>query len=265
MSKSNSTREISSLKDKIRRQSNQLDELAYQDAEKARIIASLNKEIQELQYRNQSLIDENDELRRNIRELETDFNRKLDLETKNTENMKSSYESVIQELKNQSSNQCNDIAKLAAEISDYDVKLSELRQENSKLKNSRKRIAASLESTKRQFERERKLIESQIRTDKLMAETNYNQMLEEQKTRAETEKKKLYAYGIEAFSSHFDLADQINEKSYKNVIEKAKKTIESLQKLDTEIRNMLNISTNQTTLDAVAQLLMRTSSNAQYD
>ena len=116
------------------------------------------------------------------------------------------------------------------------------------------------------MERERKLNESTLRAEKLLAESNYNQRTEEQKMRAESEKKRLITIAVESFVGLLDINETIDERAFKNVLDKAKRTINQLQKSDDEIRRLLSASKGQTTLDAVAQLLMsKSASRNQYD
>ena len=109
---------------------------------------------------------------------------------------------------------------------------------------------------KNTLERERKLMESTVRAQKVQVEAQYNTRLEEQRNKFESEKRRLFAMGTEAFHNFFNPSEQIYERSFRCVLDKARDTITRLNNSDLSIRRMLCAGEHQTTQDAVAQLLM---------
>ena len=105
---------------------------------------------------------------------------------------------------------------------------------------------------KEQMKRDQKLIETQIRSNKAQAESQYNAMLEDFKHRTDSEKKNIYSYGIDAFREYFNPGSAIDERSFKGVIDRAHEKISQLQRSDNKIRNMVGAANNQTTEDAIA-------------
>ena len=266
MSSGSAQREIASLRNDLKRSSSEVKQLRQELSESENTINNLNMELQRLQRANHRLETENSELRSQINELEQENTNKLDLERNNAANLKNSYETVITELKGQCESHRVDIARLANEISQSEVKMATANQEIQKLKKAKRKLRVALDAQKSQMERERKLNESTLRAEKLLAESNYNQRTEEQKMRQESEKKRIFTTVVESFIGLLDINETIDERAFKNVLDKAKKTINQLQKSDDEIRRLLSVSRGQTTLDAVAQLLMsKSGSRAQYD
>ncbi|OHS93399.1 hypothetical protein TRFO_11810 [Tritrichomonas foetus] len=168
----------------------------------------------------------------------------------------SSFENALNELKDQCEKHRLDVQKMAAQLSDTELKNAKLNQDINQVRKEKRKMEVEVATIKAQTEREKKLMESTIRAQKIQTEAQYNTKLEEQRTRAENEKRRLFAIGTDAFRSYFNPSEQIDERSFKAVLDNARDTIQSLQNSDTAIRRMLGVHDAQTTQDAVAQLLM---------
>ncbi|OHT00891.1 hypothetical protein TRFO_32317 [Tritrichomonas foetus] len=171
-------------------------------------------------------------------------------------NITSSFENAVNELKEQCEKHRNDVQKMAVQVSETELKNSQICQEISQVRKDKRKMEIELAGTKAQLEREKKLMESTVRAQKVAAESQYNAKLEEQRTKAEVERRRLFALGADAFRSFFNPSEQIDERSFKCVLDKARETITKLSKSDLAIRRMLGAAEQQTTQDAVAQLLM---------
>ncbi|KAK8886644.1 hypothetical protein M9Y10_042110 [Tritrichomonas musculus] len=216
----------------------------------------LNKQknaINQLKLSRQQKEQENDELHRKINDDAEAAAERLEAEKRN---ITASFENAIIELKEQCEKHRNDVQKMAAQVSDIELKNAKLVQDMNQIRKEKRKMEVEVATVKSQTERERKLMESQIRAQKIQAEGQYNQKLEEQRVRAEAEKRRLLAIGTDAFRSYFNPSQQIDERSFKTVLENARETIQKLQNSDSAIRRMLCAADNQTTQDAVAQMLM---------
>ena len=171
-------------------------------------------------------------------------------------NITASFESAVNELKEQCEKHRSDVQKMAVQVSETELKNSQICQEIAQCRKERRKMEVELNGMRGQIERERKLMESTIRAQKVAAESQYNSKLEEQRTKAEVEKRRLFALGADAFRSFFNPSEQIDERSFRTVLERARDTISKLSKSDVAIRRMLGAGEQQTTQDAVAQLLM---------
>ena len=98
--------------------------------------------------------------------------------------------------------------------------------------------------------------ECEIKNELITAETTYNTKINEMKSKADDEKRKIMSIAATEFSQFFDASEMIDERSYKSLIVHARDELERLTKSDSAIRRMINITGKQTTDDAVAQLLM---------
>lgn len=193
------------------------------------------------------------ELQNTLQEHDQAAAERLETERKN---ITASFESAVNELKEQCEKHRNDVQRMAVQVSETELKNSQLCQDMAQYRKDKRRMEIELNGVKGQLEREKKLMESQIRAQKVATESQYNAKLEEQRTKAEVEKRRLFALGADAFRSFFNPSEQIDERSFKAVLEKARNTISKLSQSDVAIRRMLGAGEQQTTQDAVAQLLM---------
>ncbi|OHS93400.1 hypothetical protein TRFO_11811 [Tritrichomonas foetus] len=193
------------------------------------------------------------ELQRSLNEHEVIANERLETEKKN---IIQTFEHAIKELKEQCEKHRCDVQKMATQVSETELKNAQYQQEIKVVRKEKRKMETEVSNMKNQLERERKLMESSIRAQKVQAEATYNSRLEEQRNKFETERRRLIALGTETFRNFFNPSDTIDERSFRCVLDKARDTITRLNNSDLSIRRMLCVAEQQTTPDAVAQLLM---------
>ncbi|EAY01580.1 hypothetical protein TVAG_025780 [Trichomonas vaginalis G3] len=167
-----------------------------------------------------------------------------------------SYEAAIHELKDQSENLRKDFTKLSVELSKTEKSKKSARQQVFDAMNEKNELINQLESQKSQFDRERKILQSQISAEKLNAEAAFNKNMEEVNMQANNDKIQIMAYAINAFRDNYDVKVEINEKAYRNCINKTKEQISKLKRTDETIRKMVCAAPTQTTDDAVAKIIV---------
>lgn len=241
------------LKNEVKKRSQENKQLRQQVTESARTVDALRQQLQAAKSDKRHADDNIEELRRQIDEVQRDASHRLEAEKRN---ITTSYDAAINELKEQCNKQRKEVERMAVDASQFDMKFATAQQEINGLRKDKRKLERDIDSMKSQLERERKLMESKIRAEKIQAESNYFARLEEQKARAEADKRKIFTIGADAFRNFFNPSEQIDERTFKVVIDKAKNTITQLQKSDNDIRRLLGVGESQTTLDAVAQLVM---------
>ena len=90
-----------------------------------------------------------------------------------------------------------------------------------------------------QIAREKKLNDSEIKNELITAETTYNTKINEMKSKADDEKRKIMSIAATEFSQFFDASKTIDErsyKSYKSLIVYARDELARLTKSDSAIR-----------------------------
>ena len=95
------------------------------------------------------------------------------------------------------------------------IAMAQFKRENAKVVNE-------LQALKEQCERDKKLAESSLKTAVLNAENNFNSRLDEQKTTFENDKRRLYAYVADSFKQFFNPHENIDERTFKSTINRAK-------------------------------------------
>ena len=100
-------------------------------------------------------------------------------------------------------------------------------------------------------------METNLRTSKIAAESHYAMKLEEQRQKSEAEIRKMCANTADAFRDFFDANEQMSERSFRAILEKAHDELARLSKSDAAIRRIVKAAERQTTEDAVAQAVMK--------
>ena len=167
-----------------------------------------------------------------------------------------SYQTTIDKLHEQCEKHREDVKEINAQLADRDINIANLKAQLAKVTKEKLRAINESSQMKEQLKREQKLMETTIRSNKAQAESQYNARLEEFRNKADSDKKSIYAFGVDAFRDYFNPGSAIDERSYKAVIEKAREKIAQLTRSDQDVRRMVGAGDNQTTQDAIAQLLL---------
>ena len=240
-------------KEELNRKNEQIRQLRSNVSNSENEIQKQRQLINNLKSTQQQREHEISELQRSLQEHESVAQERLEAEKKN---ITETFENAVHELREQCEKHRNDVQKMAAQVSATELKYAESQQEINQVRKEKRKMETEVSSMKNQLERERKLMESTIRAQKVQSEANYTSRLEDQRNKFETERRRLLALGTEAFRNFFNPSDTIDERSFRGVLDKARDTITRLSNSDLTIRRMLGAAEQQTTQDAVAQLLM---------
>ena len=167
-----------------------------------------------------------------------------------------SYENAVKEITDQCNAHRSDVEKLSAELAKNEKRVKEAKVAVLKSRREQTRLEKENKAMEEQIAREKKLNENALKNALISAQTTFNSKINDVKTKADDEKRKLIAIAATEFSQFFDASETIDERSFKALIVHAKDELERLTKSDNAIRRMINITGKQTTDDAVAQLLM---------
>lgn len=245
--------QVSSLKKQLRSQKTAYDQLEsdYRDAQD-----DLNRsrtQLQTLKSQKAQRDAEFAELRKQLEENERAAQERLEREK---ESLTESFNETVAKLHEQCEKHREDVKHINDQLAEQQILVANQKAQISKITKEKLKAINEMTQMKDQMKRDQKLMEQTIRTNKAQAESQYSAMLENYKQKIDSEKKNIYAYGLDAFREYFNPGSAIDERSYKSVIDKARERINQLQASDSKIRNMVGASNNQTTEDAIAQMIL---------
>ena len=238
-------------------------------------ITNLNDQIRVLSNQNESYQKNISLFKRAISVLKTKLSQSLNLiselkkaNTKEKEecNMKcekarESVQKINDEAISQLRKQCTDLREA---LSALNQKITELESKNSKLTKSNRQYKRQYYQINRQMgslaedvNREKKIMENQFQTQKIKIESEAASQLLATKTEADKEKQQLIAYFADNFRCFFDPNEQIDSSMYQRLIDRAKTELDRLQSTENSIRRMTNAAPYQSTEDAVAQYIFK--------
>jgi chromosome segregation ATPase len=167
-----------------------------------------------------------------------------------------SYEGTLAELRRQCEEGRGDVQKLSAALTEAETKLTQMKGHCACLQKEKNRIDSELKSLNQQFARERQLVETAARARVLDAESRNLAKVEDLKLQFENEKRDLCAYVADAFRSFYNGAEQIDEKSFRWVVDKTREELRRLASSEEDIKRLLGACNGQTVQDLVTQLLL---------
>ena len=128
--------------------------------------------------------------------------------------------------------QCNDhrsdIQKLTEELVESQKSLNLARTQASQFKSEKIKLQNEFQSKMEQGNREKQLFENSSKAQLIANEIQCAKRTEEIKALADNNLRRVILYGIDTFREFFNPTDKIDERSFQNVLEKAKNEIQRL-------------------------------------
>ena len=114
------------------------------------------------------------------------------------------------------------------------------------------RFQSEMESLTRQ----NKLIQVQNRAKLMAAETNYSMKCDEMKKDYEVKRKELFGFIAQQFREFYDVKSSLNEDAIKYIVKRIRIKVTNMKKKEESIRHILNAKPNQSTEDALTELIL---------
>ena len=166
------------------------------------------------------------------------------------------YEKAIAEITEKCNKYRSDVETMNKQLIEAEKKLKQAKSTIMQTKRENVKVSSELQALKEQSEREKKLIESSSKTTILNMENNLNNKLDEQKSKFDSDKRRIYGFVADAFKQYFNPHESIDDRSFKNIINRVKDELSRLSSSDLAIRRFVGAESHQKTDDAVAQLIM---------
>lgn len=241
------------------KQKNEIDQLNNTIQILQSEIANLKQFNSSYSKENNQLTQENATLKQEMIELEEKLKQQSE---KEKNNLQKSFDQTINEIQQRNEQDRSDMQKFIKAANTKEEKIKELNLIIHKLTLEKGKLAKESNNIKEEYNREKMLNEATTKTKIVEIESKCKEQIDQMKHENETEKRNLVLYAANAFrmiippSSNMALTLQTDQiKSYKILIDKVKDLLTHLNESDQTIRKMLNVYANQTTQDAVAQLL----------
>jgi len=202
-----------------------------------------------------------------IKNLESELSKTQDFMTESIEKLKersqtekdqlqNTYSDALQELSKQCEEHRQDVQRLASALTESENKYSSVQESLNKSFKEKKKLIQDMKLLQDQIDRERKLMEATSKTKIISIESSLNSKLETLRTKSESEKRSIFGLIAEEFHDFYNPTEKIDDKSFRRVIRSTKERLQQLNSSNESIRRMLSVKEEQTTEDAVAQMLL---------
>ena len=131
-----------------------------------------------------------------------------------------------------------------------------LRSENEELAMKLQACEMRVESLEKDFEREKKLLSSQMKTQLRANENQFHKQLDELRVKLQDAKRNLIAFVANNFCTLFDVKNVLDDSSFEPFIINIRTKLSSLLALEANLRELLNLGPNQSIEDSVSSLLL---------
>ncbi|OHS93077.1 hypothetical protein TRFO_12099 [Tritrichomonas foetus] len=209
----------------------------------------------------QKAADENTRLQNQIKEIKEDYETQIKQlnnkhEIENIQNNK-----TVQEMSNKLKSQADDSKVALDKVNENLINLNRsyecAMQEIANLKYEIDKNNLSNEAKIESIERSKKLSEAQLKAKILSIDSNYAMLLEDEKQKAETDKRELIEYFMKSFRRYSDINIQMNEESFCEVVRKVRAEFEKHQKTEDAIRKLIKADEDDSIEDALTQFIIQ--------
>ena len=230
------------------------------------LIHELNDEIHRLSEQNSALDLKNKDLLKEVNGLRGQndsviVNIKQAHEAEKT-HMQATFEVSLAELREQCEKHRSDLRVLSEQLANEEQFNSSIKCQYEDLKKENNKLARKVKLVKEEAEREKMLMESDCKVKISSAESSFKQKLDNEKAKANEQKQNIYNYIADQFSKFYKGSQKIDDASFKTIISKVREVLCRTTESDLSIRKMVDAADGQTTEDAVAQLLLPSSTSA---
>jgi DNA repair exonuclease SbcCD ATPase subunit len=199
-------------------------------------------------------------LQRQLAEAATAISRASESLTERLESEKAelreAHERLLGQLRHELAEQRNDIKRLSLLLEEADHQNAVLRQANAKLAKRGEKAAREAHALKAASTKEKQLAKLSVVASRVSLEGEFDERVNDLRTRVEAEKRRLIAWAAEAFKEFFDPQEEMNERSFRAVVSRACEELDRLSGADQSVRRLLAVPAGQTTEDAVARLVI---------
>jgi hypothetical protein len=133
---------------------------------------------------------------------------------------------------------------------------AQLRKQNDDLSVRLQAAELRIASVTNDFEREKKFLASQTKTELMANENEFQSKLEEYRVKILEAKQNLIGFVTQHFCSVFDVQEVIDESQFESFLQSVAGRVKELIRLETNLRGLLNLGPKQSIEDAVSSLLL---------
>lgn len=191
-----------------------------------------------------------------IIEKDDQFARMVHQKEQELQQIKDYYQSMIDQLNGKANETDFVIQSNLKEMKEHDQLMKQMQQQIADLTFQLQKADLTAQSQIDSIERKKKLAVAQLKAQLMAVETKYSVIADEQKHKWEAEKRSLFCYFAQQFGPFFDAKQSLNEESFKQIVNKIKIELDKHKKQEQTIRKLLKANENQTTEDALADLVL---------
>ncbi|OHS94790.1 hypothetical protein TRFO_39029 [Tritrichomonas foetus] len=150
----------------------------------------------------------------------------------------------------------NLLDKATEALSNSDEQNKYLVEENKEISNEKQQLLGKIESLKREIMREKQLSETKLKSEQMSTNMKIQSITEELKSNFDKQKRELYSDISNSFKFYFDASQQIDERSFKDMLNKVSFDLTRLIQQENKIRSMLGITHNDSLESAISHLFL---------
>jgi phage-related tail protein len=148
------------------------------------------------------------------------------------------------------------VAELSESLEPKEEAIRKLQSQLEQVQFTMKRAQLKSQGLIDQVERQKKLLEVQVKAKLIAAETEFNVRMEDLRHEWQKERANLFAYMAEQFQMFFDASIPIDETSFKQIVGRVKNEFDRQRRQESAIRKLVKAKESQTTAEALMELMV---------
>ena len=180
----------------------------------------------------------------------------MNIPINNNQEILDNFKIIINEIQNKNLELSNLIESLNKQILEKDIIINDLNKLNQEFKNQLNEFKLKRDLLEDEILKEKKLIETKIKTSNLTLEIQYQNKIEEILTLNEKDKKKFYNLITNNFYEYYDPSLSFNYLTFEKLIEKVKNDFQIYKSQINSIKKLLCINDNESIDIHLSKLLI---------
>ena len=169
---------------------------------------------------------------------------------------KEQCEKIIEEIKQKNKNLKNLYEQAKASLDETKEQNKNYSSENMQLAAENQQLKSDLQTLQEEIKREKQLNDAKMKAVNLSNETQRLLDVENAKSKFDEEKRNLFEFVALSFHHLFDAREELNNETFKILIEKASTELQKYIRQDAAVRRLLGIKAYESPEEAISRLLL---------
>lgn len=194
-----------------------------------------------------------DQMQKQAKDDENEWKQRIEREKAD---LTTQFNSLINELKSKNKELRTLLKNAGTALNESQDKIKDLSLKLAESETNGQQNEVKLNALKDEIEREKQLNDTKLKAAAMSHEMKSQKIVEEERNQQIKDKRKLFGFVAKSFRQYFDGSQQLNDDSFKSLINQVSDDVERMTSQEAALRRLLGIGQSESIQDSVAKLLL---------